>query len=167
MSDEETETLKVHAAEPQDEADDSVRYAVQYGVVWCGVVQCSVPKALLSKGNGRDVLLTGIAKWAGACACARSMCCVCYAPARRSGSSPRVADQAQSRSGDPLLLRLLVQLQLPQGPRHGAPGSWSGLDEALPCLGMREPHVLGLRHHPSDELRPDVMRSRKPQVGCA
>ena len=32
------------------------------GVVWCGVVRCSVPKAQFPEGNGRDVLLTGIAK---------------------------------------------------------------------------------------------------------
>ena len=25
------------------------------GVMWCGVVWCGVPKALLPKGNGRDV----------------------------------------------------------------------------------------------------------------
>ena len=43
------------------------------GVVWCGVVWCGVLKALLQEGNGNDVLLKGIAKWARVCACVRSV----------------------------------------------------------------------------------------------
>ena len=62
--------------------------------VWCGVVccvvWCGVPKALLPDGNGRDVLLTGIAKRVGACACACSVWRACTAAGRvpaRSGPS--------------------------------------------------------------------------------
>ena len=130
----------------------------------CVCVCVCALKVLLPKGNGRDVLLTGIAKRAGACAFARTMCCVCYAPVRLPHSPLRVADLVQSRPGT-LPLRLLVQLQLLQGPCHGAPTSCSGLDEALSCLGVREPRVLGLRHHPFNELRPNVLRSRRSQVG--
>ena len=46
---------------------------MQCVVVWCVVLWCGVPKALLPEGKGQDVLLTGIAKRAGMCACARSM----------------------------------------------------------------------------------------------
>ena len=41
-----------------------------------------------------------------------------YAPARRPGLPSRVAGLVQGRSGDPLPLRLLVQLQFP----------WCGVD---------------------------------------
>ena len=51
---------------------------VRCGAVRCGVVWCGVPKALLPKGNGRDVLLTGKAKWAGVCV-VRALCGTCAA----------------------------------------------------------------------------------------
>ena len=90
------------------------------GVVWCGVVWCGV---LLPKGNGRDVLLMGIAKWVGVCVCVCvcALCgvcvcvcvrvCVCVCTHLRwQGLPSRGEGVVQSRPGDPLPLRLSVQL---------------------------------------------------------
>ena len=43
----------------------------------CVCVHACVPKALFPEGNGQDVLLTGIAKREGVCACARSVGQLC------------------------------------------------------------------------------------------
>ena len=75
------------------------------GVVWCGVVWCGVLKVLLPEGKGRDVLLMGIAKWAGVCVRVRALC---YAPVWRLGAPQRLVGVVQGRPGDPLPLRLLV-----------------------------------------------------------
>ena len=77
-------------------------------VVWYGAVWCGVPTALLPKGNGRDVLLIGIAKRAEVCACARSMWCVrTYAAA---GLALACGGSSSKPPWDPLPLRLLVHL---------------------------------------------------------
>ena len=56
------------------------------GVVWCGAVWCGVPKALLPEGKGRDVLLIGIAKRAGVCACASTLSGGRFSTAPQPGS---------------------------------------------------------------------------------
>ena len=112
------------------------------GVVWCGVVWCGVLKALSPEGNGWDVLLTGIAKRAGACACARALLRT-YAAA---GFGRAFGRFSSTPSWEPLPLRLLMQLQLTDCPRHGALWPWSGLDEALSCLDVGEPHSVGPCH---------------------
>ena len=44
------------------------------GVVWCGVVWCGVPKALLSKGKGRDVYPRVQVNGLGCVCCVRAVC---------------------------------------------------------------------------------------------
>ena len=80
----------------------------------------------------------------------------------RPGSPRRLAGLVQGRFADPLPLCLL-QLQLPQGPRHGAPWSCSTLHEALSCRSMRKPHFVELHHHLSVELRPNVCGPAGPR----
>ena len=79
----------------------------------CSVVQCGVPKALLPEGKGREVLLTGIAKWAGVCVCASALCRGPFALTQQPGSPQHPAVSVQGCSGDSLPLRLLVPLPLP------------------------------------------------------
>ena len=116
------------------------------GVVWCGVVWCGVvwcAEGAVTIWQWRGCLAYGNSKTGRVCACAcfvlRAACV--YAPSWRPVLLPHVAGLVQGRSGDPLPLRLLVQLQFPQGPCHGAPGSCSRLNEALSCLGVREPRI--------------------------
>ena len=44
------------------------------GVVLCGVVWCGVPKALLPKGNGRDVYPRAKVNGRGCVCCVRAAC---------------------------------------------------------------------------------------------
>ena len=63
----------------------------------------------------------GIAKRAGVCACARALCCACYAPVRQPGLPQRLAGFVQCRSWE-LPLCLLVQLQPRRAHTMAPPG---------------------------------------------
>ena len=80
------------------------------GVVWCGVMWCGVPKAVLPKGNGEDVLLTGIAKRAGVCVCVRALCGLCVRTCAAGRLALTYGGSSSKPPGDPFPLRLLVQL---------------------------------------------------------
>ena len=99
-------------------------------MVWCGVVQCGVPKALLPKSNGRDVLHMGNAKQEG-CVSKRVLCVVCCAPVAE-GRHPlwRRAAAVQGCPGDALLLCLMVVPKFSRSPGLCASRPRSGLDEA-------------------------------------
>ena len=99
----------------------------------------------------------------GVCVC---VCvCVCVRTCAAAGLALACGGSCSKPSRGPLAAPLVGAVVLPAGPTPGAPGSCSGLDEALSCLGLREPHELRLLHHLSDELRPDVMRPRQSHVG--
>ena len=94
----------------------------------CGLVWSGVLTELLPKGNGRGVLLTHSKTGRGVRVCVLYVACV-YAPAWRPGLPLRPASLVESRLGDPLPLRLLVQLR----GAHALvpPVSYSCLNEAL------------------------------------
>ena len=111
------------------------------GVVWCGVVWCGVPKALFPNGNGRDALHTDNAKREGF-VYKRVLCVVRCAPVTGQEPSPCAAVLVYGRPWDSPSLRLLVQLKVPQCPRHVAPWPRAGLDGARSSPGMGQPDLL-------------------------
>ena len=103
------------------------------GVVCCGVVWCGVPKALLPKGNGRDVYPRAKVNGLGCVCCVRAVC-VYVALGRRQGEArktwwapPWRPSLSQELPLHPLSLRLLVQAQLLQRQRHRAAQAQAGL----------------------------------------
>ena len=86
------------------------------GVVWCGVV-CRMHCYQMAMAG--VVLHTGNASREG-CVSKFALRVVCCAPVTGQKSSPRSAALVQGCPGDSLLLCLLVQLQFPQRPHHGA-----------------------------------------------
>ena len=122
------------------------------GVVWCGVVWCGVPKALLPKGNGRDVYPRAKVNGLGCVCCVRCVCiCGSWAGRTISKREARMGPvyvalgQREGEAGKtwwappwrpslsqelplhPLSLRLLVQARLLQRPRHRAAQAQAGL----------------------------------------
>ena len=94
-------------------------------VVWCA-------KSAVTRRQRPGHLAYGHSKTGrGVCVCA-----LCVARARQLGSPLRPVVSVHGCSGDSLSLRLLVLLQLLQGPHHGAPGSCWDLAHCLTTLGQ-------------------------------
>ena len=111
------------------------------GVVWCGVVWCDVPKAVLPKGNSRDGLALRKMQ-AGRAVCLSTCCVVCCAPRTAPVPGPI---SIEGCPGHALPLHLVVQLAFSHCPRHHAPCTRAGLDEAIWSSGVGQPNPLQLQ----------------------
>ena len=98
-----------------------MRECVCVCVCVCQCVSVSVPKALLPKGNGREVLLTGIAKQVGVYVCACSVRCVCVCTCAAAGLALACGGSSSKLPWGPLAAPLVGAIVVPVGPTPWCP----------------------------------------------
>ena len=143
------------------------------GVVWCGVVWCGVvwcAEGAITRRQWLGCLPTDTGTWEGCVYNARTLCkCADIGVKRRVGETWRAPTRrllsAQKLPLHSLSLRLLVQAQLLQHPRHPAVRAQAGLQQRGTPLGVGVSGSNGFLDDVAYELSPQRVGPRAFHVG--
>ena len=122
--------------------------------VWCGVVWCGVPKALLPEGNGRDVYPLVQVNGRAVCV-ARALCASVFTTVGSGGMHwspllcPAVAAAGPMRRGGACAPALAAAQGRGPGPRRGCPARCR-----MPTFPPSAPPALKLAHNPIQHSPP-------------